>query len=307
MGLPVIQEIFDGLRWLIDFFFNKAPKPVAFLFFLILLFIFTTFISFTLHLFGVHCTSTGDAVKVSLLKFGTNIELAFIGANEPLNESSYTPQPITVGTGVIALIGREVCFRTICFHEGEYFWKEQSECDNETIIYPYKSRTWDYWQCAVCNGTVNETFIRGQFGSSETVDLCFGNALPLDPDSMNFYQRNFCDPSSQCAVPRNYYYDYAINKYVCTDEDICGENNTNSTTIITKADQLLEGADAELMYSPTIADRDIRRAVTFRCDKEGSPYLTFFQIPVFDYRVWLLIVVIYTMLIMLSHITQQSR
>ncbi|MCJ7816904.1 MAG: hypothetical protein MUP55_03540 [Candidatus Aenigmarchaeota archaeon] len=311
MGIPIVQEIWDGLRWLIDFFFNKAPKPVLFAFFLLLLFVFSAFISFTIHLFGVHCTSTGDAVKVSLLNIGTNIQLAFIGANEPLNQSGYTPEPITSDVPVIGLVGKEVCFRSICFHNGYYYWQSESECDNETIIYPYKTREgiWNlnrYWRCSDCVGEVNSTLIRGTLGVSETVDLCFGNSYPIPYEDKNFYQRHFCEPSSQCAPPDDYYYDYLQNKYICDNDALCGVNLTNRTVIMTNADHILKGAHAELIYSPTMTKQDIKGAILFMCDREGNPIMTFFKIPIFDYRIWLLLALIFIMIITLTHMGQQS-
>lgn len=306
MGLPIVDEIFAGIRWIIDFFLNKAPKPVLFLFFLLLLFLFSAFISFTFHLIGIHCTSTGDVVKVSPLKVGSNINLAFIGANEPFDPANYTPQPITVGEGVISLIGNEVCFRKICFgDDGEYHYSIESDCDNKTIITPYKMAKWSWLYCSVCNGTVNSTFISGIFGASETIDLCFGNTEPLDDDDKNFYQEHFCEPESQCTPPDDYYYDYAQNLYICSNPTVCNQS-VNSSSPITKADHVLLEANAELLYPPNMNKKDINSAILFKCDKQGSAAMTFFGVPVFDYRIWMLLGVIFGMLVGLNYISQHG-
>ena len=292
MGLPIIQEVWDGIRWAIDFFMDKIPRPLQILIFLLFLVLFASMIPFFLHLVGVHCDSHSVVKKVSLLKVSTNVQLAYIGANEYINISSYVPPNIeTLG------LPTESCRKPVCYSKGRYFWQSDDECDNKTIIYPYLTTLLSWSRCTVCQGDVNHTTILGLLGT-DSYYLCFGDAYPINKTDMNFYQSFTCD-EDRCMPPFYYYYEYDTGTYDCLNETYCGEN---ASVILSRADILLEQADAERMYAASADDRSYDKAIQVKCDKEFNPQIYFYKIPIFNYKIWLLLVVVYVMFTFLHKI-----
>lgn len=293
MGLPIVQEIFDGIRWIISEFLDKAPKPLKFLIFMLFLTGLASLIPFFMHIIGFHCNTDLDVVKTSTFKFSSNIKLAFVGEDDVINSSSYNPEPLTIiGLAV------ESCKRTICFHNGDAYYAIESECDNETTLYPFALDSSDYgWvRCADCElGYFNETFIRGTFGASETKNLCFGDAYATD---MNWLQEQLCDPEDRCLPPENYYYEYDTGTYDCDNLDVCGLNNS---VITSEVDTLLLNADGYKFYDDP-DPKNYKNMAMLKCDTSLRPNLTFFGIPVFDYRLWLMIAIISTMFVFLRNI-----
>lgn len=296
MGLPILDEIFAGIRWIIDFFFNKIPRPVQYLLFLMFLLVFSVLISFSIHLFGVHCDHDGDVVRTSPLQIATNIRIAFQDPLEQTNTTSFQPENIGF------LIPLESCKKPICHDYDEFFnWAVDSECDNKTTLNAYLTKQFDWGKCVVCLGDENYSVIQSSFGLSETETLCFGDAYRINRTDMNFVQRMFCDPDSRCMPPVSYYYDYSTGLYTCLPEyeDFCGINATQDEVVWT-IDEELKEAGAEAIYSDT--DMDYRKAIYFKCDASRNPELTFFGIPFLDYKVWLLLFVLIVMFVFLAKI-----
>lgn len=288
MGIPVIQEIFDGIRWGIDFFLNKAPKPLLYIIFLALILLFGSMIPFMLHIFGVHCDSNAEVLKTSPLMITKNFKIAIIDADELYNSSSYVPDEPNFATS---------CRKPSCFVDGEYYWESESECDNQTIIYPFLTTRLLSSRCSICQGGVNSTLIRGTGGNSQSFYLCFGDAYPIPKEDMNWYQSWTCD-EDRCSPPVNYYYEYDTGTYDCSNLDVCGLNATETTYQI---DEELASAGAELMY-PFENRKDYRTFMYFKCDKQLKPQLTLYGIPLFDYKIWLILTVIGILLYILFKI-----
>jgi len=298
MGIPIIGEIWDGILFLIDFFFNKAPKPIQLAMFLLFLLLLGSLIPFTMHLFGIHCTSAGDVVKISPMKLTKNIKLAFLDKDDIYNVSEFQPDTI----GFLPLdIGGESCVKPICHDEDDFwFWQSTNECDNKTIIHPFLTKRFDWQKCVVCDGDENFSIIHSSYSiAAERETLCFGDAYRIAEEDMNFVQRMFCDPESRCMPPLHYYYNYTTGKFTCLDLEYCAENVTNQT-IIPRIDEELKEGDAELMYKDT--KKDYKKLLFFKCDKKCNPQLTIYGIPFLDYKMWLLIFVVGVMFLFLRSI-----
>ena len=290
MGFPIISEVWDGIRWIIDFFIDKAPKPIKILFFLLLLIGLVAMIPFFLHLIGFHCNTSSEMVKLSPIKVLTNIRLAFIGSNEIINETSYIPdKPNLVSS----------CRKPVCYVNGTYYWQSDPYCDGQTLVYPYLTTLATWSRCGICQGDVNYTGIE----SSNTLGtdyfyLCLDDVFHINVSERNWYQRWICDEGDDCTVPHYYYYEYDTGTFDCVDLDICG---TNNTIIKSKADDILLDSGGQLLY-PDPDKKDYNSVVRLKCDKELSPSITFFGIPVFDYRIWLMLIVIYILFMFLTNI-----
>lgn len=308
VDIPVLSDLVDGVKWIIDFFFNKAPAPIKFLFFLVLIIIFATFINFTIQMMGVHCDSKLNVVKVSALEVWTNYKLARLDKDDKYNANSYTP-------GMIVPIGYfpvpQTCFIAMCNISGKFYYKYATECDNETLIYPYKVSGAEFFRCSDCSGTVDDPRISGGLISDDQGYLCFGDSYRYNTSGLStlkllYFSFSCGDNSKRCIPPLNYYYNYSDGKYSCSNDAVCGINITANTTTY-MIDEELKNVKAELMYPPTLNNKDIRGAVRFKCSGDMKPDLTFFGIPVFDYRIWLIGTLITMMILFLTHIGQQSR
>lgn len=292
MGIPIIEDIFNGIKFVITFFMDKAPKPIKFLFFLLMLVGLVAMIPFVLHLFGFHCNTSSQIIQVSPLKVVTNVKLAFIGGDEFINTTSYVPENLkSFG------IATESCRKPVCYVDGQYYYQSMDECDNQTIVYPYLTTLATWSRCSICDGDVNSTFVRGVIGTSDTNYLCHGDSYRINKSDMNWYQSWTCD-EDRCIPPNYYYYEFDTGTYDCLDLDVCGLNNTE---IISVTDDILKEANGKLL--DTISNKhDYRKTVTLKCDKNFSPQITFFGIPVFDYRIWLMLSIIFVLFMFLSNI-----
>lgn len=296
MSIPIISDVLDGIKYIISFFVERAPRPVQFIFFMLMIIVAALLVPFMLHIFGIHCNSGGQVVSTSILAVGTNIQLAFMDAQEQYNNTNINPSTISPVL--------ETCYRSICLgDDGIYHWSMEDACDNKTIVFPYKSRTWQYWQCTVCAGDINTTFIQGKLFASETLDLCFGNAFLINDSDKNWYQNTFCNEGAQCVPPVNYFYNYSRGTYDCAVPAICGVNVTLSYYPV---DEELLNAHGELMYQ-NVAKEDYRSFVMFQCDGERKPQITIYGIPIFDYRIWVIITLIVILIYGLSKVGWNIR
>jgi len=304
LGIPIISDVIDGVKWTIDFIFNKAPRPVQFGIFLVLLLLLGALIPFLFHMVGVHCNHDAKIVTTSPLAFITNIKIAFIGKEEGYqNVSAYQPDIISL---LPSNIGGESCVKPICYDDSVdvWYWESEGVCDNKTILHPYLSKHFDWQKCVICNGTVNYTVIVETYSAIRDSEwLCYGDAYRIPDSDMSWVQKTFCDPDQRCIPPRNYYYDYDTGLYTCLNPAVCGANITeaNQTYLL---DEELKQANAEQMYKDEQKTYD--KALYFKCDNNLRPQLTFFGIPFLDYKIWLFIMVIAVMFIFLNKIKKHN-
>jgi len=289
--------ISDEIRWMIDSFIDKTPKPIKILLFLLMLVALVSMIPFMLHIFGFHCNTDAEVIKTSPRKFTTNIQLAFIGADEYINTSSYIPD--RVSSNLILGIPIESCRKPVCIVNGSYYWQSDSYCQGETIVYPLLFTQAEWSRCSICEGDVNHTAIEdSNFLGTDYYYLCLGDAQHLNQSDRNWYQDWICDEGDDCTVPKHYKWEYDTGTFDCIDPDICGLNNTE---IVSKVDDLLLEADGELLY-PDTTSKNYKSVIKVKCDRNYNPELTFFGIPLFDYRIWLMLIVIYILFMFLTYI-----
>lgn len=289
MGVPILSEIWDGIRWVIDFFVNKAPKPITFLFFLLMLLAFGVVINFSLHIMGVHCNSAGDPVKTSMMDFPTNIQVLWEANSGDLSENATQTE---VHPQFWSDRGFGLCSDFLKLTaEGCY-----DTCDNLSDT----SCRWYYRTPGCFNCTELNIMLCGVdtqlLGDSRQISVCASDVRETDVSAVRWF---FTCPR-HCSIPDGYYYDWETSNYICEDLAVCGTNATNKNT---RLDELLSDADAELMYKND--NKDAFSMIKFKCDKQNlNPALTFFSIPVFDYRVWIFIGVINIMFMFLAWITK---
>jgi hypothetical protein len=309
MGIPIIDEIVSSFRWLVDFFVNKVPKPVTFLIFLLFLTIFATFFSVMLHMVGIHCNSEGIAEKTAFTSLFTNYNIMTAG-QEKFNISSYQPSEVTdsqFNNNVEVNCLYAVCLKdNATMLDNEFYEYEHPDCVGKPKHYLY--RLAGGTSLGINFGCVECDYISGfkatgiNFLGFEETDTfgkaCYSDAyLPLE---YNWYQSMTCRDFWSCKIPEGYYWSNETGAYTCLDNEICGENLTNSE-ILYNVDFLLKEAGAVPIYVVGKSEDDYTSFVGIKCDSNYNPELTIFKIPIFNYQIWVLIMIIYILIMVLFY------
>lgn len=292
MGLPFIQEVWDGLRWLIDFFFSKSPRIVKLLFFLLFLLLFGNMISWFLEFGGVHCNSELEPVKVSSLDIITNSRLfwyktdgSFIGDN--LSFEEVHPYSNEADTPILDCI----------FYLKDNGGGDFVDClgTNETGCEFYYRKP-DCYNCSTVDAGWVDLSEQSNFGLFYVGDICQGE-VRKGTDYFRPQEVLLCD--STCSIPNNYHWDTEEGMFFCDDLDICGDNATPKAN--PKLDEILNNADAELIYT-TKSKKDFNNVLLIKCTKNYNPRLTVFGIDIFSYKIWIMLFVISGMFLFLRNI-----
>jgi len=281
VGIPIVSEIWDGIRWIINFFVDKVPTPLKFLIFLLFLLFFGTLISVMLHLTGIHCNSDKDVVKTEALDIKTNI-IVWRETNNVLTEQGYKISEIHRWN---KLAGVD-CFYLLDDSSGEHEFCKNSTDPNCEYYY----RDSDCFNCT----SVDAGYIwdEGSFLPTNVGDVCDGTAYKIEWDI--FDRWIVCE--KLCQIPEHYVYNSSTGTYTCIDLDYCGSNATLES--IPRMDDLLHDSNAELIYPITQSDRDYRSVVRIKCNNNFNPRLTFFGIDIFDYKIWLFLAVIWVLVML---------
>lgn len=276
----ILSDVFNGIRWAIDFFFTKTPRPVQILVFLLLIVSFGFIVSFTMHLLGIHCTSAKEVVSTSWNDFGVN--LGIIGL---------TDEEILIGDN------KSICdaHHDLCSDEHKCFVyanqvdvDEWSECNSTDTGCKY---LYKYGNCFNCT-TQELCFERRIFGVCDWDEYCVTDVLGNNFGEGFLFNGCFANrwDAQDCNIPDGYFWNVTTGAYFCTDDDICGTNATKSLPLL---DQKLEVANAQLFYPPNVDSESYKKVVSITCDNNFNPQLAFFSIPLFNYEIWLLLIVIY--------------
>ena len=73
--------------------------------------------------------------------------------------------------------------------------------------------------------------------------------------------------------------------------DFCGASATIEQD--PEIDQRLKRAGAELIYNDVSNDNSYNRFVYLKCTNKFKPRITFFGLDIFDYKIWLLLYVVF--------------
>lgn len=285
-GIPIVSEIFDGLRWLIDFFFNKSPRSVKILFFLLFLLFFGVLLNFALHLSGIHCDSGKIPVRTGIRHVGTNI--AIMWETDP-------DRQIKGDSLSICDVHPDKC-------------GEESQC-----YYLLENVNMTYRTCNVTNPAPNCLYYLSD-GSCHNCtsaekcveenefwifcgtyyDICLTTPYSGGQSDTDFLTK--C--SNACSVPENYLWNMTTGRYDCIDLNICGDSATIELPAI---DQKLDSIGYDYLYENQNYN-DIGRIVSITCDDSLNPNISFFNFPIFQFKIWVLIIVIYVMFIFLTHL-----
>jgi len=285
VGIPIVSEIFDGIRWVIDFFINKVPTPMKFFIFLLFLLFFGSMISLTLHLTGIHCNSAKQVVKVDFTDIGTNIALIWEDSKRTFVDETLTicdVHPDRCGQeNECYFFARQLenglytnCNLTNSSSDCKYYLKEGvcHNCNNQEICFQ-ESMFWIF--CGNWH------------------DVCIDNALWVNESTLT---SALTGCGSACLTPKHYVWNITTGQYHCYDSEYCGVNATIVQSPV--IDEKLLRAGAERVYATTQQDRDYRSVVRIKCNNNFNPRLTFFGIDIFDYKIWLFLAVIWVLVML---------
>ena len=282
MSIPVISDIIDGVKWIIDFFMNKLPRPLKFLIFLLLLLSFAQLIPFFLHMVGIHCKSDKVVVKVDTFdifaNYGIYKEQSEIVVGENLTFEEVHPKIDPDNCYWYMINDNGYVDRCIDFDDPlckyYYRWGQWFDCNRVRII----ERDWFLWfdnENTYCEGDV---LSQDNFGAS-----------PADKD---------------CFVPNGYTWSFDDGYYYCINSTICGANVTDGFSII---DEKLENLDYIPMYEKGLNEKSYKNAIKLKCDNELNPQITFFGIEIFNFQLWILLTLMGVMVLFFTKMRPHKR
>lgn len=305
MGLPIVQEIYDGLRWIIDFFWSKAPRPLQIIIFLLMLLLFSNVIIGMLHLIGLHCNQAKEPVTVSFFDVGTNVwvfyDTVIAKRFDTPNVSFSDMHPylkFTLGAfsenDCILFLTNKTGTLTFCDAMNDttckYYYREEPL--REGLLFTNG--------CVICNySNIGNVYAPQRVTNWLPVGyLCTDDAYPLNHSTGVFY--SFFNCNAQCKIPQHYKFDINTGDYDCIDLDYCGANRTQEPEY--HFQELLNNADAKLLY--TTKEQNV---IEVKCTADFNPRPTLLGLDIFDYKIWVLLLIIGGMVLFLTHLGQQSQ
>jgi hypothetical protein len=285
MGIPIISELWDGIRWVIDFFVNKTPKPIKIMFFLLSLIFLGTLISSILHLSGFHCTSNKEVVKVDTIDLTSNIKIWYITTRDSITGDTVDVTEALPNYNSITTLTE--CFLFLKNESGDF--KTCEDEINETGCRYYMTEP----NCHDCNQLDVGTVFSGNWHFAVCSDYAYYK------DDYTPYESLICEIN--CEIPFGYRFDPYNVIFECIDNDVCGDNVTVDKQQLSAIDSAIENSDYEVITTSDLKG-DYKSVVNIKCNNNYHPRLAFFNIDIFDYKIWLFVIVIYVMFMFLSHI-----
>lgn len=286
-----IFNLFSGLGDIIKSFFDLLPKPIKFLFFLILLLILGAVIGWLLNGFGVYCDSADNPVRISNV-FSSIDLMNEIPDTDLLNLEVIEPQETE------SYLRSSHC--NLCYEAGEVIVIRELR-NGSKIEQNISQRTCFYKDsgCVICEDVVELNPIDYNiFGNLR--GYCMGKATIKPYEDKNLFQKALCGAKfyGLCQPPEHYFYDGVTEQYLCEDETCTG------ITAGDRWDDKLRKAGAIMLY-PKLTTEELARnpdkTPVTKIDSDKlvqvscqylQPTITIYGIPIFDYRYWLIIMII---------------
>jgi hypothetical protein len=301
-GIPILSDVWEAILWSVDFFFHKAPAPLLFLVFILMLILFGTVISFSMHLIGIHCNSKLEPVRVDAYDISANVGIALMTRDVKLTSQILDPTYLypdlnNTGTRFYWYAKKNTTY-------SNSFWQE---CYPDDTGCTYLLPNGDCYNCTRQYALIEELGNSGFGGqpNKQFNTVCTGDAYPLANLSGWTYSNCFGLLGNGKIIPTHYLFNSTDGRYHCVDEDYCGANATQKP--ISAVDNVLAANGAKLMYPAKVSRVKMENAVFIKCSNNLNPRLTFFGIDLFDYRFWLILGLIGVLFWTLTHFGQQRR
>lgn len=159
---------------------STIPKPVIFIFFIVLLGIISALLSPLFNAFGIFCESDLTVVKVHDANIIDNFKLmsSMPDATEIAGDS------IDPDRYIFDII------KCTEFYNGSERFITSGDCHTCTILEDVEAKNYK-------------------------TDLCEGDAFRNDEADMSWWQRKVYCPTLDCRIPEGYYYEFDVGEYKC--------------------------------------------------------------------------------------------
>ena len=283
-----ISGIISSIGDIIRTAFDTVPKPVKFLLFLLLLLFIGLLIQSILSVTGIYCDSANNPVKLGG-GFIKNIELADEVPNMAflnLEAEEQAEYGISQFSDLITKCSKIIPYGLIQYPDGaeeaftdKYFFDGTfcTDCESVTIIEQ------------LANGDVFDTH-----------NFCTGTVLRLDKEDKSVWQKMFCGGMfGGCEPPEHYFWSQELDVFLCSDETCEG------ITLGEKWDAKLQEAEATYLYPEgIIAKTSYEKLVGITCT-DIKPNLTVYGIPILDYKIWILLMLVAILVWVLTNIKKK--
>ena len=254
MGLPIIGDIYAFISDSVKNALDIIPRQLKFILFLFLITIIGgALLPIFLNFMGVFCINDVQATG-SVLHPVNNLN-TFLAVMELREEDINSTGYLDVELNCVKLINN------FTYYDGGY-------CTN----------------CTRINNT-NPAY-DSEYGGNN-LGRCGDDAYRIAEVNKSWGQKAFCESlgveswiATGCEPPLNYRYDYTIEKYLCLDNTVCG-NETPQMRIIN--DLRVKGYDIKPINS---TDDTPGWLPVVSCVKQ-KPRITLFGLDIFDIKVWL--------------------
>ena len=270
-----ISGIISSAGDIIKIGFSTIPRPIKFILFLFLLLFVGILLQLTLSMMGIYCDSANNPVKLHG-GFIKNLQLADeIPNTEFLNLEAEEQAEFGISyfSNLITKCSKKISYGIIQYEDGT------EEAFTDTNFF-------DGTFCTNCESvTIIEQLANGDV--FDTHNFCTDDVIRVDREDKSVWQKMFCGGVfGGCEPPEHYFWSQNLDNFLCADETCEG------ITLGDKWDAKLQEAEATYLYPEGyLDDTTYTKFVGIICT-DIKPNLTIYGIPVFDYKIWVLLMLV---------------
>ena len=294
----ILSDIREVLQWLLDQFMDKVPRPVKIIIFLLFILLLGSLISLFLQMIGIHCSSQNIPQAIDPFKVATNFNIIFASKDiiKGDNISVCDIHPEKCGSNPATSptkLGWDCFYFAKPLANGNYQPCNDTNYSSSCRYFYREGRCFNCTEAEICLDP------NGGFWCNRR-NVCFGDARPLEDGlSLACKWRGV----GSCDIPKGYVWNSTVGAFFCEDDTICGDNATDAAT---QVDFLLKRAGAVDLYDDKNTN-SYKHIVGITCDSNLNPQLAFFGIPLFNFKIWVLLMVVVVMFLFLSKIRTVSN
>lgn len=275
-----VADFLGGIQRFFSWLISSAPRPLQLMFFLIILLLFGVVIGWFVNLTGNFCDTNGNEYTTGVANVFTNLNLVFkMPSNDELSSTLYEPDEQVLG----------IIPKCTKHYSSPFYYDE-----NDTKTY-LPTGSGDYYDGSFCTECESETIYSNI--TFDSGNYCLGDVFRVPREDLSLLKKTFCGGVWQtgCEPPEGFFYDQSINSYTCID-DLCLETENETSTIGKRWNLLLKENGAKIKPESPYGEKDYRNAVGLTCDvNDVQPKIKFYGINIFDYRMWVFLFILATL------------